>query len=229
MEVRVVYPDSEANTFLWWPASRDKLPYHCANSESPFYLYALLVWFPPMWPTSDRLDFCVANSEGQNAPGYYLWSSHTVYGFHRLQYTQWRLLHPRLPCKCIEPIYAEWSIPYIRGVWLVSLWPCFIEIPVFNANSVDPDQTSDPGLHCLPMSILWDARLKLVKPVDKIRTWQKLIEQYCTLHYYLNILSRDYMSWVTSFPSRLHERPARTQSLPFLDSWLAAEYPANSD
>ena len=35
----------------------------------------------------------------------------------------------------------------------------------FNANSVDPDQTprsaaSDPGLHCLPMSILWDARLK---------------------------------------------------------------------
>ena len=33
------------------------------------------------------------------------------------------------------------------------------------ANSVDPDQTpssatSDLGLHCLPMSFLWDARLK---------------------------------------------------------------------
>ena len=43
--------------------------------------------------------------------------------------------------------------------------PCFIEIPLFNANSVDPNQTprsaaSDLGLHCLPMSILWDDRHK---------------------------------------------------------------------
>ena len=38
----------------------------------------------------------------------------------------------------------------------------FIEIPVLNANSVDPDQTrqSDLSLHCLPMSILGDARNK---------------------------------------------------------------------
>ena len=40
-----------------------------------------------------------------------------------------------------------------------------IVIPVLNANSVDPDQTprsvaSDLGLHCLPMSLLWDARHK---------------------------------------------------------------------
>ena len=33
---------------------------------------------------------------------------------------------------------------------------CFIEIPAFNANSVDPDQmqhyvASDLGLHCLPI------------------------------------------------------------------------------
>ena len=39
------------------------------------------------------------------------------------------------------------------------LLPCFIEIPVFNANSVDLDQmlqsvVSDLGLHCLPMSLL---------------------------------------------------------------------------
>ena len=39
------------------------------------------------------------------------------------------------------------------------LIPSFIEIPVFHANSVDPDQTprsaaSDLGLHCLPMSLL---------------------------------------------------------------------------
>ena len=37
-----------------------------------------------------------------------------------------------------------------------------------NANSVNPDQTprsaaSDLGLHCLPMSLLWDVRLKWVK------------------------------------------------------------------
>ena len=35
-----------------------------------------------------------------------------------------------------------------------------VEIPILNANSVDPDQTprsaaSDLGLHCLPMSHLW--------------------------------------------------------------------------
>ena len=39
-----------------------------------------------------------------------------------------------------------------------------MDIPVFNANSVDPDQmprsaASDLGLHCLPMSLLWKARL----------------------------------------------------------------------
>ena len=41
-------------------------------------------------------------------------------------------------------------------------------MPVVNANSVNPDQTprsaaSDLGLHCLPMSHLWDARHKWVK------------------------------------------------------------------
>ena len=54
-------------------------------------------------------------------------------------------------------------ISSIRDVWLFLLLPCFIEIPVFNVNSVDPDQmphyaASDLGLHCLPMSLLWDAR-----------------------------------------------------------------------
>ena len=38
----------------------------------------------------------------------------------------------------------------------------FIEIHVFIAICVDPDQTpryavSDLGLHCLPVSVLWDA------------------------------------------------------------------------
>ena len=42
---------------------------------------------------------------------------------------------------------------------------CFIKISVSNANIVDPDQmphsaASDLGLHCLPMSLLWDIRHK---------------------------------------------------------------------
>ena len=50
----------------------------------------------------------------------------------------------------------------------VLLLPCFIKIPIFNANNVNPDQTpqnaaSDQGLHCLPMSCFWDARHKLVE------------------------------------------------------------------
>ena len=40
--------------------------------------------------------------------------------------------------------------------------------PVPNVNSVNPDQrprpaASDLGLHCLPMSLLWDARHKWFK------------------------------------------------------------------
>ena len=39
----------------------------------------------------------------------------------------------------------------------ISFYYYFIEIPVFNANSVDPDQmplsaVSDLGLHCLPVT-----------------------------------------------------------------------------
>ena len=38
----------------------------------------------------------------------------------------------------------------------------FIRMHILHANSVDPDQTprsvaSDLGLHCLPMSLLWEA------------------------------------------------------------------------
>ena len=49
-------------------------------------------------------------------------------------------------------------------------------MPVINANSVDPDQTphsaaSELGLHCLPMSHLWDARHKLVNYDPFVMTW----------------------------------------------------------
>ena len=52
---------------------------------------------------------------------------------------------------------------------LFSVLALIVEIPVFNDNSVDPDQTprsaaSDLGLHCLPMYFLWDTRHKWVKP-----------------------------------------------------------------
>ena len=62
-------------------------------------------------------------------------------------------------------------ITYIRGVWLVFfllLLSCFIEISKLHVNSVDPHQTtrsvaSDLGPNCLPMSLLWEARLIWVK------------------------------------------------------------------
>ena len=58
-------------------------------------------------------------------------------------------------------------ISYIRGVWSVIIIVMFVERFELNANSADPDQmphsaASDLGLHCLPMSHLWDARHKWV-------------------------------------------------------------------
>ena len=54
----------------------------------------------------------------------------------------------------------------VSGYFLLLL--CFIEIPVFNASIVDPDQTprsaaSDLGLHCLPFTLLGVSRLKWVQ------------------------------------------------------------------
>ena len=53
---------------------------------------------------------------------------------------------------------------YIGCVWLVLSLPYLIGVSELNANSVDPDQTphlaaSDLGPHCLPMSLLWNAKL----------------------------------------------------------------------
>ena len=57
---------------------------------------------------------------------------------------------------------------------------CFVEIPVYNAYSVDPDQTprsvaSDLGLQCLLMSFLWDVRHKWAK---FYRRHSALVEKY---------------------------------------------------
>ena len=55
----------------------------------------------------------------------------------------------------------HWTGPFpVEGMCGLFLFlPCFIEIPVLNANSVDIAQTprsvaSYPGLHCLPISLL---------------------------------------------------------------------------
>ena len=71
---------------------------------------------------------------------------------------------------CFSTLWAgPFLVEGVSGWFLLSL--CFIEIPVFNANSVDLDQmphsvASDLGLHCLPMSLLLDTGDKLVnKPM----------------------------------------------------------------
>ena len=58
-----------------------------------------------------------------------------------------------------------WTGPFpIKGVSCLFLLSCFVEISELNAKSIDSDQTplsgaSDLGLHCLPASLLWEARL----------------------------------------------------------------------
>ena len=58
-------------------------------------------------------------------------------------------------------------ISYIGGVWLVFIIAMFCRNSELNANRADHGQTprsaaSDLGLHCLSMSLLWDARHKWV-------------------------------------------------------------------
>ena len=75
-----------------------------------------------------------------------------------------------LVIKYIDPFMLNATLtlrtgPFHKGCPVSFILPCCIEIPVSNANSVDPDQTpqnaaSDLCLHCLPMSLLWDARHK---------------------------------------------------------------------
>ena len=53
----------------------------------------------------------------------------------------------------------------IAGCLIKFCYYCFIEIPVLDANNVDPDQTprSDVDLHCLPMTLLGFSRLNGLK------------------------------------------------------------------
>ena len=65
-------------------------------------------------------------------------------------------------------MYPAGELAVLRQLLL--LLPCFTEIPVLNVNSVDPDHmpcsvVSYLGLHCLPKSLLWDARHKWVNVI----------------------------------------------------------------
>ena len=49
-----------------------------------------------------------------------------------------------LPIYAVQIFYLsalERQMSFIRGVWLVLLLSCFVEMSELNANSVDPDQT----------------------------------------------------------------------------------------
>ena len=60
---------------------------------------------------------------------------------------------------------GQFHFPFKECLVYFSVASFIMEILVLNANSVDIDQTphstaSDQGLHCLSMSLLWNARLK---------------------------------------------------------------------
>ena len=64
-------------------------------------------------------------------------------------------------CQVNSSTTTLWNILFPIAGCLVSLvlLPCFIEIPVFNANSVDPEQ-----MLCLPIILLGVAQVKWFKP-----------------------------------------------------------------
>ena len=76
----------------------------------------------------------------------------------------------------------RWALQGHHGP-LVLLLQCFMEISVFNANSADPDlmpnsAASVLGLHCLPMSLLWDTRHKWVNG-KQCRFWSDVA--FCSI------------------------------------------------
>ena len=73
-------------------------------------------------------------------------------------------LNPNLSNGLSYPYQLDESIFHSRGVWCTFLFLSCFWWKFMWANSVDPDQmlrsaASDLGLHCLPMSQKWDARL----------------------------------------------------------------------
>ena len=78
------------------------------------------------------------------------------------------ILTPFMPGGLFYRNCLNQSISSLRVSGQFLLLQCFIGMRVFHANSENPDQTprsaaSDLGLHCLPMSYLWDTGHKWVK------------------------------------------------------------------
>ena len=85
-----------------------------------------------------------------------------------------RKLNPFMPNGLLYFHSSGRSVSGVKGVWLLFIIIMFLEISVFDANSVDPDQTprsaaSDPGLHCLPMPFLWGARHKSIVYLGRVK------------------------------------------------------------
>ena len=65
-------------------------------------------------------------------------------------------------------------------VWLLLLLLCFIEILLFNANCVDPDQmlhsvAADLGLQFLSITLLGVSRLKCVKDINNDNEFSEIL------------------------------------------------------
>ena len=78
------------------------------------------------------------------------------------------LINPQLPSGPVHPYQLDKSISNFRAVWCTYSFLFYFEYIFLLAKGEDPDQTphsavSDLGLHCLPMSQNWDARLIWVK------------------------------------------------------------------
>ena len=77
-----------------------------------------------------------------------------------------------------------WTGPFltegVSGKFFLLL--CFVEIPLLNANCVDPDQmpysaASDLGLHCLPMSLFGDAWHKWINVLETLAVLYTAIQE----------------------------------------------------
>ena len=73
---------------------------------------------------------------------------------------------------------------YKRCLVIFLLLSYYVEVSEVNANRVDTDQmlhsaASDLGLQCLPMSLVWDARLKCVKASFLfLGLWESLLYEF---------------------------------------------------
>ena len=80
-------------------------------------------------------------------------------------------INPHLPSGPVHPYQLDESISKFRGVWCTFSFLFYFEYIFLLANSEEPDQTprsaaSDLGLHCLPTSHKWDARLIWVNEAE---------------------------------------------------------------